>query len=529
MLNTPRARRGIVTAPHHLAAQAGLAVLREGGNAIEAMVAASAVAGVVYPHMTGLGGDGFWLIAGPGEAPTAIESFGRAAAGIDLAFYKKHGLARIPARGPLAAITVPGTVSGWQTALALSAKRGGRMPLERLLEDAIHYAREGHAVTGTQAHYSRERRAELEPCPGFAEVFLPGGKPPAEGSRFKNPALAESLSRLAAAGLEDYYRGALARTVAADLARAGSPLTLTDLEAHQAAEVAPLSVKVAGATLYNLPPPTQGVASLVILGLFDRLGVRHAEGFDHIHGLVEATKHGFHLRDTAVTDPTEMSADPRAWLTPKALDEAARRIDRRRAGPWTLNPAPGDTVWMGCIDGSGLAVSFIHSIYWEFGSGVVLRDSGIIWQNRGAAFSLTPGSLHQLKPRRRPFHTNNPAMAVFDDGRVMVYGAMGGDGQPQSQAAIFTRYARFGQPLQQAVTAPRWVLGRTWGTTHTGLRLESRFDGATVDALRAAGHDVDVVGPFTDLMGHAGAIVRHADGLIEGATDPRSDGAVAAF
>ncbi len=529
MLNTPRATRGMVTAPHHLAAQAGLAVLREGGNAIEAMVAASAVTAVVYPHMTGLGGDGFWLIAVPGSPPLAIDSCGRAAAAADLDFYRRRGVSPIPARGPLAAITVAGTVSGWEAALAASARFGGHLPLARLLEDAVFHARDGYAVTGTQARNTREKQPELESCPGFAEVFLADGRAPAEGSRFKNAALAESLGRLAAAGLDDFYRGELARRITADLARAGSPITLEDLSQQRAATVEPLSVKLGSGTVYNLPPPTQGLAALVILGIFERLGVNAADGFDHIHGIVEATKQGFHLRDTAVTDPAHMRIDAREVLSAAALAAMARKLDRRNAGPWTLNPAPGDTVWMGAIDAAGIAVSFIHSIYWEFGSGVTLRDTGIVWQNRGMSFSLRPGALHQLMPGRQPFHTNNPALAILDDGRVMAYGAMGGDGQPQSQAAVFTRYAMFGQPLQQAVTAPRWVLGRTWGAGRAGLRLESRFDAATIEALRRAGHEVELLEPFTDVMGHAGAVARHASGLIEGAADPRSDGAVAAF
>ncbi|MGO8867762.1 MAG: gamma-glutamyltransferase family protein [Alphaproteobacteria bacterium] len=529
MLNTPRATRGMVVAPHHLAAQAGLAVLREGGNAIEAMVAASAVAMVVYPHMTGLGGDGFMLIAPAGGAPMALEAYGRAAAAVDLAFYKKRGLQTIPARGPLAAITVAGTVSGWQKALEVSASMGGRLPLARLLEDAIFYAREGYAVTGTQAENSAEKLAELKEIPGFAQTFLMNGVAPAEGSRFKNPALAESLARLATAGLKDFYEGALAESIAADLARAGSPLTREDLAAQKARCLAPLSLKLRNATLHNLPPPSQGLASLVILGIFDRLGIAEADGFAHVHGTVEATKAAFHIRDRHLTDPDHMKVRAEDFLAERALKEMAAGIDPERAGAWTLNPAPGDTVWMGAADGGGLVVSFIHSIYWEFGSGVTLSDTGIVWQNRGMAFSLTPGSLHQLLPRRRPFHTNNPALALFDDGRVMAYGAMGGDGQPQSQAAVFTRYGLFGRPLQEAVTAPRWVLGRTWGQGRTGLRLEGRFAAATVAALERAGHAVELVAPFSSVMGHAGALVRHRDGMIEAAADPRSDGAVAGF
>ena len=529
MLYTPRASRGMVVAPHHLAAQAGLAVLREGGNAIEAIVAAAAVTSVVYPQMTGLGGDGFMLVSARGKPPVAIQACGRSGAALDLEFYRRRGLARVPTRGPLAAITVAGTVSAWQAALVLSRRLGGRLKLGRLLEDAIFLAREGYAVTASQALNAAEKCAELAPVPGFARRYLVRGSAPAVGSRMRNPALAESLARLASAGLEDFYRGTLARTIAADLARAGSPLVLADLAGHRASLVAPLAAALKGVTVYNLPPPCQGLASLVILGILDRLGLATADGFEQVHLTVEATKHAFHLRDTEVADPAYMKVDPAKRLAPRALAALATRIDRRRAGPWTLNPAPGDTVWMGAIDGDGLAVSFIHSIYWEFGSGVALRDSGILWQNRGSSFSLTPGSLHELRPRRLPFHTNNPALARFADGRVMVYGAMGGDGQPQTQAAVFTRYARFGQELQQAVSAPRWVLGRTWGRDRTGLRLESRFDAATVAALARAGHKPELIEPYSSVMGHAGALVRTPGGFIEGAADPRSDGAAAGY
>ena len=529
MLNTPRAVRGMVVAPHHLAAEAGLAILREGGNAIEAMVAASAVAMVVYPHMTGLGGDGFMLISAPGKAPLAIEAVGRAAAAADLPFYKSRGMARVPARGPDAAMTVAGTVSGWQRALELSASRGGRLPLARLLEDAIFYAREGYGVTASQAENTAAKRQELEGISGFSATFLSADAAPQVGSRFKNPALADTLARLAAAGLDDFYRGALAERIVAELARAGSPLAAEDFAAHKARVVTPLLLKLKEAELYNLPPPSQGLASLVILGIFARLGVREAEGFAYLHGMVEATKAAFLIRDAHVTDPDHMRVRAEDFLAERALEEMAGRIDPARAAQARLNPAPGDTVWMGAADANGLVVSFIHSIYWEFGSGLVLRESGILWQNRGMAFSLTPGSLHQLLPRRRPFHTNNPALARLADGRVMAYGAMGGDGQPQSQAAVFSRYALFGRSLKEAVAAPRWVFGRTWGAERTGLRLERRFDAAAIEALKRAGHEVELVEPMSQAMGHAGAVVRRPDGMIEGASDPRSDGAAAGF
>jgi oxamate amidohydrolase len=183
---------------------------------------------------------------------------------------------------------------------------------------------------------------------------------------------------------------------------------------------------------------------------------------------------------------------------------------------------------MGAVDREGRAVSFIQSVYWEFGSGVVLEDTGVTWQNRGISFSLDQAALNALEPGRQPFHTLNPSMALFDDGRVMPYGTMGGEGQPQTQAMVFTRYARFGYSLQQAVSEPRWLLGRTWGDATTTLKLENRFPPDLVDELKAAGHDVEMLREaYSDTMGHAGALVRHPNGRIEGAADPRSDGSVA--
>jgi gamma-glutamyltranspeptidase/glutathione hydrolase len=179
---------------------------------------------------------------------------------------------------------------------------------------------------------------------------------------------------------------------------------------------------------------------------------------------------------------------------------------------------------MGAADASGLVVSYIQSIFWEFGSGVVLPRTGILMQNRGASFSLDPKAANPLQPGRLPFHTLNPALAVLKDGRVMAYGTMGGDGQPQTQAMVFTRYATFRQPLEQAIERPRWLLGKTWGSSHTNLRMESRFDGNLIDQLLSAGHDVDVLdAAYSDTMGHAGAVILHPDGTLEGAHDPRAD------
>ena len=223
-----------------------------------------------------------------------------------------------------------------------------------------------------------------------------------------------------------------------------------------------------------------------------------------------------------------ITADLGQFLSPAFLDADAGKIDRKRAATWPQRPGEGDTIWMGAADASGLVVSYIQSLYWEFGSGCVLPSTGVLMQNRGASFSLDAKALNALAPGRLPFHTLNPALAELKDGRVMAYGTMGGDGQPQSQAAVFTRHVQFGQPLERALDAPRWLLGRTWGSTITNLRMENRFDGNLVDRLLSAGHDVAVLNEaYSDTMGHAGAVVLHPGGTLEGGHDPRADGGAA--
>ncbi len=520
----------MATAPHHLASQSGLAVLREGGNAVEAMLAMAATIAVVYPQANALGGDGFWLIAPPVGTPTAIEGAGRAAP--DIAHYRTLGLDSIPFRGPQAANTVPGAVAGWALAYEAAQEHGGNMPWERLLADAIFYALNGMPVTEVQHRETAGHLDELAEVPGFADVFLDSaGAPPIPGSILKQPALAETLAAIASSGPDDFYRGTLARRIAADLETVGCPVGQADLSQLRAYRVDPLSLELSAGTVFNMPPPTQGLASLLILGLFDRLDWRAMTpgSFEHVHALVEATKAAFLVRDREIGDPDTMRTGPDAFLNAAWLDDAAAAIDPDTARPWSRTGEPGDTVWMGAIDSNGLAVSYIQSIYWEFGSGVVLPETGILWQNRGASFSLHPESVRSLAPGRRPFHTLNPPLARLNDGSTMVYGCMGGDGQPQFQAAFFTRAAMLGAPLQTAVNAPRWLLGRGWGEESTSLKLEGRFPSDLVNRLASVGHDIEIAADITDLMGHVGAIRRAPDGTLSGAADPRSDGAAVGY
>jgi oxamate amidohydrolase len=532
MVNPVRGTRGMAVAPHALAAQSALAVMREGGNALEAMVAAAATIAVVYPHMNSIGGDAFWLIHVPGEPPRAIDACGPAGRAASVGFYRGRGLDSIPFRGGVAANTVAGTVSGWQLALELSRERlAGRLPLARLLADAIEYARSGIPVTASQNRTTAAKLQGLAGQPGFGETFLAGGAPPAVGGVFRQPRMAATLERLARAGLDDFYRGELAAALAEDLAAAGSPLVRDDLGAYRAQWRTPLRLEHTLGQLYNMTPPTQGVVSLLILGILDALDIGELDplGADYVHLCVEAVKQAFAIRDRHVTDPAYMKIDAQSLLERDAVRALARGIDRNRAAPWGAGRGPADTIWMGAIDGEGRAVSFIQSLYHEYGSGVVLARSGVTWQNRGCSFSLDERALNALRPGRKPFHTLNPALALLADGRTMVYGNMGGDGQPQTQSAVFTRTMIFGMNPQEAIAAPRWLLGRTWGQTSDTLKLESRFPRDTVERLERMGHEVEMLADYDELVGHAGAVIRCASGMLEGGTDPRSDGGVAAF
>lgn len=522
MIETAFGLRSAFTAPHRLATKAGADVLESGGSAIEAMVAAAATIAVVYPHMNGIGGDGFWLIKRPGQAPVGVFACGQAAGLATPDWYAQQGVdTALPTRGGLAALTVPGTIGGWGRALSLV--EGGHRPLTELLAPAIRYARQGIAVTRNQSSTTREKLDGLADVPGFAEAFLASGKVPETGSPLRQTALADTLARLAEAGLEDFYTGDLAATHAAFLERAGSPLRAGDFADYAARQVTPLTIQTRQGQLYNMIPPTQGMAALGILGTFDRLGVEQGETFAHWHGLVESTKQAFITRNSELGDERTMRQPAQDFLTEAEFARMAEAVDMTRAAPWPHDPVPGDTIWMGAADADGTVVSFIQSVFWEFGSGLTCPETGVFFQNRGAGFSLKPGP-NQLAPGKHPFHTLIPGMAELNDGRVFSYGTMGGEGQPQTQAAVFSRYAMFGQPLQQAVSAPRWLLGKTWGDSTDSLKIEANADPALVQSLRDAGHDIELLEPFSSLAGHAGGVVRHADGRTEAASDPRSDG-----
>ncbi len=489
----------------------------------------AATIAVVYPHMNGLGGDGFWLIRGPNGVVRAIEACGPAGSLATIKRYRDKGYETIPERGPDAALTVAGAVGGWAIAHGIARDLGGRLPLDLILSDAVRHAREGVAVSASEARYVPKELDTLHDQPGFKETFLVDGEPPKAGVKRALPALAATLEQLGHAGLDDFYRGDVGREVAADLERAGSPVTRADIARYRAVSRAPLSLKLSGGTVYNCPPPSQGLAALMILGLYERLGAIRPETAAHYHGLIEATKRAFRVRDAVVTDFDRLRHDPATFLAPERLAAEAAAIRMDRASPYPVRPVgDGDTGGMGAIDGNGVAVSYIQSVYWEFGSGLVLPRTGLTWQNRGIAFSLDPKAVNPLEPGRRPFHTLNPALAVLADGRSCPTAAWAATGSRSSRPRSSPlRHLRHGRRRGGGRAAPpvRPHLGRGLddregrGPVRLGLHR-----GAVADGPRGRGAG-RLLHRFAGPCRPAGA--PPGNGRIEATHDPRSDGGAA--
>lgn len=524
-----RSTRGLIATPHALASKAGLAVLERGGNAVDAAIAAGAAIAVVYPHMNGVGGDSFWLIYDArNRRLRALNAAGRSAAAADLDTYRTRFGAAIPVRGGAAALTVPGVVSGWWAAHALSRDSlGSLISWSALLEAAIAHAREGFPPSAGQRRetadatdlFGDEAAAELRAQLG--RVF---GPELLTRERFVQTDLASTLDEIARGGADEFYRGALARRIARAARAAGSPLTADDLADHQAEWVEPLRVPYRGGEAASFPPPTQGFAALAILSLLEGFDVRALDEADYVHIVVEATKLAFEDRDRYLADPTVASVPLARCLDPARLAERRRRISRRASMPAAGPAATGDTIAIVTADAQGNAVSLIQSLYWEFGSGVIAGDTGILLQNRGAFFSLDPAHVNRLAPRKQTAHTLIPSMYLVGGRPRLVYGTMGGEGQPQTQAALVTRILDRGLDPQGAVEAPRWLFGRTWGEETRSLRLEDRFGDQVRESLRERGHEVEVVEAWSDLMGHA-QVIRVDPAGLTGASDPRADGA----
>ena len=482
----PLGRKGMVSTPHYLASQAGLDALRRGGTAVDAAIAASAVLSVVYPHMCGLGGDSFWLIydAARGELK-ALNASGRAAASASPEFYAVRGFKAVPARGYMAACTVPGAVSGWDEAFKLSkTSMGSPLSWAELLDPARGYAEDGVPVGHSLAHWlavdtsGQGAGRGLHQFPAFLDVFCKeNGRPYTLGETLRQPDLADSLARLAQHGADEFYHGSIARAIADSMMLHSGLLTVGDMDDHQADWAEPLRVPYRDPPACSAPPNSQGMAALEILNICNNLDLAAlGEGSaDYYQAMVEAVRLAFQDRDRWLSDPAFGDIPLDRLLSPEYGREQAKRIRlEQSSGPLPPLAPGGDTVWLGAVDAAGNAVSMLQSIYHEFGSGMVATGTGILLQNRGCAFSLDPAHVNCLEPGKRTMHTLTPAMLLKDGRPRLVYGSMGGEGQPQTLAALTTRIVDFGLAPQDAVNAPRWLLGRSWGAHDNDLKLEGR-------------------------------------------------------
>jgi oxamate amidohydrolase len=540
---TTMAPNAMITTPHYLASQAGMKVLQEGGNAIEAAIAAASTIGVVYPHMNGVGGDNFWLIYNAHEKElVALNSSGRSGEHATIEFYKNKRLEKIPSRGALAANTVPGAAAGWEKTYDYSKeKMKGSIAWDELLQAAIQYAKEGFPVTPSQEHWTNVNLDEtdsqfrhLQRFSEFKRIFTkPSGLSYRAGEIIKQKDLALTLEGMAKEGSCLFYKGELAKKIVADLRENGGLLNDNDFVSHTSDWVNPISVDYRGYSVYNLPPNTQGFASLSILNILNQFDVPSIEegSADYYHLLIEATKLAFADRDTYLTDPDFSYIPLDKLLSTKRGMELADKINFTQSINLRKKLDPkGDTVWLGVVDQYGNSVSLIQSIYHEFGSGFIPKGTGIVLQNRGSFFSLDSSHVNCLQPKKRTFHTLNPAMLFRGDQPYLVYGTMGGEGQPQTQAALVTRILDYHIPVQAAIEAPRWLYGRTWGAESNSVKMEGRIPQAIIRDLQEKGQDVEIQEDFTDVMGHAGAIKIDQDsGIKYGGADPRGDGAALGF
>ncbi len=516
---------GMVATSHYLATAAGLDVLREGGTAADAVIAANAVLTVVYPDQTSIGGDCFLLYheAASGKLH-ALNGSGRTPRAASPEAIRAAGFKRMPVRG-IHAVTVPGTIDAWSQ----TAARFGRYGLDRLLRPAIGYARDGFPVSPRLARGIAAGAGLLEMDPYAASIYLPDGAPPSAGDRLVLSDLAQSLSQIADGGRQVFYDGKIAERIVAASDRLGGAFAGDDLADHRGEWVDPIRTDYRGVTVAGMPPNSQGMTALLGLNLASLVSLGEWGTADHLHPLIEAKKRAFAVRDARLSDPAFAEIDTETLLSPEFARDQWADYDPDTATDGGTS-REGDTVYLCAVDRDGNAASIIQSIYMGFGSGVVVPGMGIVLQNRGAYFRLADGHPNSFAGGKRTLHTLMPGMLYRDGALWGPIGAQGGDAQAQVHLQLVTDLVDYGMEPQAAIEAPRWVAGGGTSDPATLVTLETGFPDATRHDLAAKGHTVRVVERFNRDMGHAQMILRDpASGLLQGGADPRADGAALGF
>ncbi len=518
---------GVVATSQPLASAAGAQVLERGGNAVDAAIAANAAIGLMEPTSNGIGGDLFALVY---DAKTGtlhgLNASGWAPRALTREFMAGRGFTELPSRGAFT-VTVPGVVAGWH---ALREKFG-RLPLSESLAPAIHYAREGFPVSEITAGHWSNSVGLLSAEPNAARTFLIDGRAPKPTERFRNPDLAQTLSRIAESGKDGYYRGPVAEAIVAVLKDKGSPMAADDLSEFEAEWVQPISTTYRGWTVSEIPPNGQGIAALMMLNLMETFPMREF-GFHSTHAMhvmIEAKKLAYADLIRYVGDPRTGPVPVREMLDKTRAVERATLIDPRWAQcqvqPSKLERVTDmqghDTIYMTVVDRDGNMVSLIQSNYSGFGSGLVPAGTGFMLHNRGALFTLAPGRPNTLAGRKRPLHTIIPAFREKDGTRI-AFGIMGGWNQAQAHAQFVADVADFDLTAQEALEAGRFTKATFGGCD---VEIEPTVPEPVRDALLAMGHKLYVTPPRSYEFGYGQATVSRPDGVHLGASDPRHDGA----
>ncbi|MCH8067887.1 MAG: gamma-glutamyltransferase [Candidatus Marinimicrobia bacterium] len=527
------ARNGMAATSQPLATQVALDILKAGGNAIDAAVAANAVLGLVEPTGNGIGGDLFAIIwDAPSQKLYGLNASGRSPQSLTLKYFSDHGYTRIPSHGPLP-VSVPGCVDGWFE----MHKRFGKLSMQKILQPAIDYAETGFPVTELIAYYMEKSVPILKEFPGFADTFMPNGRAPKKGEIFKNPRLAKTLKKIARGGRDAFYKGEIAQTIAEYILEQGGFLTYEDLASHTSEWVEPVSTNYRGFDVWELPPNGQGIAALQILNILEEYDIK-SMGFgsaEYIHTFVEAKKLAFEDRAKYYADPAFNQIPVEHLISKDYADERRKLIDPNRAA-LTYEPGnleDGDTIYLTVADKDGNMVSLIQSNYRGMGSGMTPGDLGFILQDRGELFSLEEGHFNVFEPGKRPFHTIIPAFVTKDGKPFMSFGVMGGAMQPQGHVQILVNIMDFGMNLQEAGDAPR--IRHTGSSQPTGesmidggiVNLESGFSSDVIEALQQKGHKVQVTkGGFG---GYQAILWDSEQYVYYGASESRKDGQAAGY
>jgi gamma-glutamyltranspeptidase/glutathione hydrolase len=516
-----RAGEAAVATSHPLATAAGLAVLRSGGNAIDAAIAAAAVLAVVEPQSTGVGGDGFMLYAPNGGGKViAYNGSGRAPKAATLDWYQANKFEAIPTYG-VHAVTVPGLVDMW---CRINADHGSKS-MEELLQPAIRYAEEGYVVHDRVAFDWQDCGARFAAMPEVDPVLLPNGRVPRPGERMKDPRLAETLRAIAHKGRAGFYEGPVAEDLAGVLKRLGGHHVLEDFATAQGEYVEPISTGYRGVEVCQMPPNNQGLTALIMLNIlagFD-LGSLDPVGAERLHLEIEAGRLAYRERNLRIADPGHAKVPVKELLSSAHAEKWRAMISRDRA-LGTLPPSPmekSETIYLCVVDRDRNAVSFINSVYHSFGSGVVGPKSGVILQNRGASFRLDPSHPNCIAPGKRPMHTIMPGMALKDGRALMPFGVMGGDYQPFGHVHLLTNMLDFGMDPQAALDCPRVFYSAGFAEVERGVPP------AAVLGLQQRGHQTAI--PFEPLGGGQAIHIDWQSGTLTAGSDPRKDGCALGF